>query len=768
MDELSIHIALNNGDCTTLYVFARRKNTLFKSEDAKEYGESPFQLQEGCMYDFELDKNSYYLQEDRDILTNSKSRQAISRGCISTGIYVGTYSIDVLQKEDNKKVGEVAFEIRSAKVGYRDDYRRMLEDITEFCTELLMQQSSPVIQRYEVDITKDPRSDYQRFAFVRSLVDSDSFADAMYQIQLSPVKRWIDSEEERQLCNVKRWGQHTLRQLARATNRVSLSNQHPLKDRFDTLPRCVPVAFRKETADIPENRFIKYVLRSFLTFCSSIQHHSKAGQRLKQEASLVCEKLLQYLSYPLFRNISEINVLPLNSSILQRKEGYREIFQKWLMFDMAARLTWQGGEDVYGAGKKDVARLYEYWLFFKLLDVLSQKFHIPSKSKEELIDCSNELNLTLKQGKMIMLSGIYETDSRKLNICFSYNRTFSYTDNYQLSGSWTRNFRPDYTLTIWPGDIASEEAEREELITHIHFDAKYRIEQLFLRDNTNKNNDEVSDDLSEMKREEERGTYKRADLLKMHAYKDAIRRTGGAYILYPGTENQVIHGFHEIIPGLGAFAISPKDYDKSIQAFLTFLDDVVDNFLNRTSLREKLAYHTYSVLSKNNNRSLREPLPEPYGANRDLLPDETYVLIGYYKNEQQLDWILKRKLYNTRTGSTNGSLHLSKEVISVRYLLLHGEGELLTGRLYKLLPKGPRIFSKEKLEKIGYKEPSGDYYLVYNIEGIPEPEFEGMKWDIRLLEGYKKGNLSASVFAVSLADLMKIKVFNEYEYTNET
>lgn len=570
MDELSIHIALNNGDCTTLYVFARRKNTLFKSEDAKEYGESPFQLQEGCMYDFELDKNSYYLQEDRDILTNSKSRQAISRGCISTGIYVGTYSIDVLQKEDNKKVGEVAFEIRSAKVGYRDDYRRMLEDITEFCTELLMQQSSPVIQRYEVDITKDPRSDYQRFAFVRSLVDSDSFADAMYQIQLSPVKRWIDSEEERQLCNVKRWGQHTLRQLARATNRVSLSNQHPLKDRFDTLPRCVPVAFRKETADIPENRFIKYVLRSFLTFCSSIQHHSKAGQRLKQEASLVCEKLLQYLSYPLFRNISEINVLPLNSPILQRKEGYREIFQKWLMFDMAARLTWQGGEDVYGAGKKDVARLYEYWLFFKLLDVLSQKFHIPSKSKEELIDCSNELNLTLKQGKMIMLSGIYETDSRKLNICFSYNRTFSYTDNYQLSGSWTRNFRPDYTLTIWPGDIASEEAEREELITHIHFDAKYRIEQLFLRDNTNKNNDEVSDDLSEMKREEERGTYKRADLLKMHAYKDAIRRTGGAYILYPGTENQVIHGFHEIIPGLGAFAISPKDYDKSIQAFLTF------------------------------------------------------------------------------------------------------------------------------------------------------------------------------------------------------
>ena len=761
MDELSIHIALNNDDYTTLYVFARRKNTLFKSEDAKEYGESPFQLQEGCMYDFELEKNRYYLKEDRDILTNSKSHQAISRGCISTGIYVGTYTIDVLQKEDDQKVGEVAFEIRSSKVGYRDDYRKMLEDITEFCTELLMQQSSPVIQRYEVDINKDPRSDYQRFAFVRSVVDSDSFADAMYQIQSSPVKRWIDSEEEKQLCNVKRWGQHALKQLARATNRVPLSNKHPLKDRFDTLPRCVPVTFRKETADIPENRFVKYVLRSFLTFCSSIQRHPKAGQRLKQEATLICEKLLQYLSYPLFRNISEINVLPLNSPSLQRKEGYREVFQKWLMFDMAARLTWQGGEDVYGAGQKDVARLYEYWLFFKLLDILSQKFHIPSKSKEELIYCSsNELNLTLKQGKMIMLSGIYETDSRKLNICFSYNRTFSYTDNYQSAGSWTRNFRPDYTLTIWPGDITSEEAEREELITHIHFDAKYRIEQLLLCDNKDKNDNEDTDDLSQVKREEERGTYKRADLLKMHAYKDAIRRTGGAYILYPGTENQVIHSFHEIIPGLGAFAISPKNYEKSIHAFLTFLDDMVDNFLNRTSLREKLAYHTYSTLSKTCS-NLREPLPEPYGKNRDLLPDETYVLIGYYKNEQQLEWILKQKLYNTRTGSANGSLHLSKKAISARYLLLHGEGELSTGRLYKLVSKGPRIFSKEKLEKLGYKEPSGEYYLVYDIEGKPEPEFEGMKWNIRLLDGYKKGNLSASVFYVSLADLMKFKVLSK-------
>ena len=53
----------------------------------------------------------------------------------------------------------------------------------------------------------------------------------------------------------------------------------------------------------------------------------------------------------------------------------------------------------------------------------------------------------------------------------------------------------------------------------------------------------------------------------MHAYKDAIRRTGGAYILYPGeSEEWRKIGFHEVIPGLGAF---PYDHQKMIVALIS-------------------------------------------------------------------------------------------------------------------------------------------------------------------------------------------------------
>ena len=120
----------------------------------------------------------------------------------------------------------------------------------------------------------------------------------------------------------------------------------------------------------PENRFIKYVLYSFVALCSSIRIKLSEDSREKTEAINTEEVLEQYLSHSIFKEISTPDTLPLNSPVLQRKEGYREILKIWLMFNLAAKLIWYGGEDVYEAGKRDVAVLYEYWLFFKLLDII--------------------------------------------------------------------------------------------------------------------------------------------------------------------------------------------------------------------------------------------------------------------------------------------------------------------------------------------------------------------------------------------------------------
>ena len=44
----------------------------------------------------------------------------------------------------------------------------------------------------------------------------------------------------------------------------------------------------------------------------------------------------------------------------------------------------------------------------------------------------------------------------------------------------------------------------------------------------------------------------------MHAYRDAIRRSAGAYVIYPGDEERTpFMEHHEVLPGLGAFPLRP-------------------------------------------------------------------------------------------------------------------------------------------------------------------------------------------------------------------
>ena len=152
-------------------------------------------------------------------------------------------------------------------------------------------------------------------------------------------------------------------------------------------------------------------------------------------------------------------------------------------------------------------------------------------------------------------------------------------------------------------------------------------------------------------------------------------------------------------------------------------------------------------------------MPETYGANRGLIPDETFVLIAYYKKENW-DWILKTGLFNTRAGSSRGSLRLGPHETGAKYILLHTTGETQTGKLFKVRETGPRIFSRKTLERINYPKDTkkqGQYYLVYKVEEIKDEEFLNINWDITELDGYKKGRGSALPFSATMTELMKTK-----------
>ncbi|HAV02778.1 MAG TPA: hypothetical protein DCW95_06250, partial [Chryseobacterium sp.] len=152
----------------------------------------------------------------------------------------------------------------------------------------------------------------------------------------------------------------------------------------------------------------------------------------------------------------------------------------------------------------------------------------------------------------------------------------------------------------------------------------------------------------------------------------------------------------------------------------------------------------------------REAVPEPYGANRALIPDETFVLVGFYRTEAQYDWLRKTGLYNFRMGSDRGSLLLDADTVSARYLLLHTTGDLTSDNLWRIKSKGPRVFSREDLIRKGYPDPSADHYLVIEIEQVTEPELQNKQWDFRKLANYQSGRASGLPFTASLVEFASI------------
>tara|TARA_R110000868_G_scaffold306734_2_gene568070 strand:+ start:7696 stop:9972 length:2277 start_codon:yes stop_codon:yes gene_type:complete len=752
-----IPIELSNGESIELQISANNSDSLNRIDavDALNNLEAPVQLTEGFFYEYQLSNGYSFNNTDvhlSGILSPSKFNP--SNGRLSPNIYVGTLRLEICD-ENSTPCGSVDLEVRSIKTDYRDEYQFMLEEITENCTDLLMQYTSPVNQPFDVDHDNDSRTLYQRFAFLKSVLDSEDFWTAVNRITTNPVTSWKQTEEKKDIRSVRKMNRNVIRQLTISTNRIGLPKEHSLRKYMCSIPEKVITYGIIDSVDTPENQFIKYALETFKNLCSDFKSASQKNVRLHREAKLLEEKLEEILTHTIFQEISRPSSLPLNSPVLQRKEGYREVLRVWLMVNLAARLTWNGGEDVYAGGKRDVATLYEYWLFFKLTDLLNELFGIQGLIPENFIEeTEDKLGLKLKQGKKLNLKGKFKSLNRNLSVKFSFNRTFKRHGDYPSRGSWTQPMRPDYTLSIWPEDISEKKAEEEELISHIHFDAKYKVKnltELFGQQDVNLDKEHV---------DQNRGDFKRVDLLKMHAYRDAIRRTAGAYILYPGKDSEEPWlGFHEIVPGLGAFTMRPnRDNDGSTE-LKTFFKDVIEHFLNRTSQREKHSYQTYRTFKTKNENQVNELLPEPIGVNRDLIPDETYVLVGFYKSEDHLEWIKHHGLYNARAGSRRGSLRLGRGETEAKFILLHGKNELETGKLFLVNRKGPRIFSKKELLEKDYPGDSDDkYYLVYDIQEQSFSELNNLKFDLRKLTKHNTGRASALPFPVTLADLIKKKV----------
>jgi uncharacterized protein len=403
------------------------------------------------------------------------------------------------------------------------------------------------------------------------------------------------------------------------------------------------------------------------------------------------------LNAPLFREVGEIRSFPSGNQVLQKRAGYRELFRSFALAETGARLALDWNiEDVFGASQRNVATLYEYWAFLQLTRILGSVCGA-DLSAQTLQLSSDNLSLAFPQGKRSRLSWLTLVRGRSLTVTLYFNREFLVSA--LPDASWTRAMRPDCSVQIRADEHFSD-VSSDELAIWLHFDAKYRVEYAD-RQFAAPSRDQL--DLAVDEEEIERlARSKREDLLKMHAYRDAIRRSAGAYVLYPGDHHQIpFTEHHEVLPSLGAFVLRPAEHETLGTSQLEqFLRDVLDHVADQATQHERsrfwrtVAYRGAPLLDRPDRRLPRIGRP----------PSDALVLCGYVRGRRHADWISRSGLYNVRAGDRRGAVALDSDVLQASDVLLYGSdtAPTLWSRLGSWF-----VQSRENLLALGYPSPGG-------------------------------------------------------------
>lgn len=632
-------------------------------------------------------------------------------GRLRPKLYTGTLPITVVS--GGQELGSVSVEVRSRKLNYLDQYRWMLEEIADTLADLIMERFAPTEQRFAVNPSRDAATLYSRFALLKTLFSGEVFEAAVLQILSNPHRTWQEEGEFRRPGQPVPMSGRTLQKLTQPGPRTAYDSDLSIT----SLPSRIEVTRTEETLDTAENRFVKFVLRQWQDFVYEVQQallqekENAPVRRGLREVQSVLERIQDLLSADLFHEVGNLDYLPAGSQVLQKRAGYRDIYRAYVQFEAASQLTWDGGEDVYGAGKRDVAALYEYWVFLQMVKVMGRLCQQQFDVTQLLQFRSDGMGVSLRKGRTQCLKGSIDRLGRKLKIELWFNKTFSH--RLGDHSSWSRSMRPDFSIRITPEKLYGETDE-----IWIHFDAKYRVETitgLFGKDPVSEKEEDAL--LAEEQSAEGKQMSKRADLLKMHAYRDAIHRSAGAYVIYPGKEREPLRKFHEILPGLGAFALRPTadGHDTGVDALYNFLNDVVTHAATQTTQHERTRFWV-----RESTRSNDKVTPQPAVPFLTKPPADTLVLLGYVKSMQHLHWIHRHKLYNLRADGRPGAVLPDSHELAAELVVLYNP-QLDFVEVWRN-HSSPLLMNKVEMTRLHYPRPKGIYFCL-RLQEIPHEQW---------------------------------------------
>jgi predicted component of viral defense system (DUF524 family) len=313
------------------------------------------------------------------------------------------------------------------------------------------------------------------------LAQRSTLLDALDLVCERPHVSLVERREVRRLASLSRGGKDLIDALLRGRGGWDRADHLVAGAAMGGfLPSQVEAAQGWESADNVENRFVLALVKQIVDLIELIQRAMWWRKVPNVRRSILVE--LQYdlicrAEHPLFTDVGRMMGLPSQSRVLTRREGYRQLFGCWSMLNEAVAPLLTRLENAIEL--RDVDLLYEQWCFFEMAERIG-----------DALKARPHFEVPVRVGPLAWNARAEYPDGSTL----VYNKT---------QAGYSLPFRPDLLWCVDGKPIAV-------------FDAKFRAE--------------VPKDSPDWTADP-----RRADLDKMHAYRDALS-VASATVLYPGSE----------------------------------------------------------------------------------------------------------------------------------------------------------------------------------------------------------------------------------------
>lgn len=507
----------------------------------------------------------------------------------------------------------VQVESTSLKIGYEDEYLRMLKDLTEEALDHILNHSSITSAHLKAGAHSNKENAFGKFVLLKAVLPLDRLKSSCAVIRSKPHTtlnssyRWMPAS----VANGRYAMQDPISRIRWAINHDSNPGQRQLK------PAEVLENKRLESTNTPPNQFAKYALRQFVKTCEIIyKNPARYGERHAADALRYAEECRRQLRLPPFKDSTDMRAIPFDSQVLQKRSGYRDFFRGWITCNLGLSIKELSSQGLLSpeAENRDAPKLYELWLISHLKKALKQI----ADGKDPIYEATpyeEEGQIELFKNTSDPLYVVRTKDN--LHIALYYNRTFGAKGKDGVKQpSYSVELKPDYTVEIVQSQqskdepvvdlkgflqLRNQETSRPEFggsTTYIHFDAKFRINNVR--------------DLSE----DDPTKAKPGDIYKMHTYNEAIYGTVTSIILYPGNNPADYRKFTDLVPGVSALAIKPdKDAnqnDREVDAVLSLKERIlkileeVNPPLDDKKVEEKKPPHDYNRMRFAEKEGLRK------------------------------------------------------------------------------------------------------------------------------------------------------------------